>query len=164
MMTPPWKDSTPLASDVPRQANAAASMPTEICAQDWHTRAGSNRLRPVKPKIYSEKSRVGCEPYRANISAASCKARFEKAEEPMTLLKKRRGEHLRQGDILGCKGCKIGESVRSQLVQISLRKQKREEEDVPVGSEPQGQERSDPERNEKAASAAPPRTIAPPKT
>lgn len=162
-MTPPWKDSTPLASDVPRQANAAASMPTEICAQDWHTRAGYNRLRWVKPKIYSEKSRVGCEPYRANISAASCKARFEKAEEPMTLLKKRRGEHLRQGDILGCKGCKIGESVRSQLVQISLRKQKKDV-DVPEETEPRDQIRSESDSDEKAANAAPPRTIAPPKT
>ncbi len=80
----------------------------------------------------------------------------------MTVLRKRRGEHLRQGDVIGCRGCEVGESVRDQLVQISLRKKKMEEE-VPGGSGPQDEKRSDPERREKAASAAPPITIAPPK-
>jgi hypothetical protein len=107
----------------------------------------------VKPKIYSHKSRVDCENYRANISAAACRARFEKAEEHMTTLRKRRGEHLRQANLIGCKGCETGQSVQQQLVQISLRK-KKVFVDFPKKTETHEADQQDESRTEESSASA----------
>lgn len=109
----------------------------------------------VKLKVYSESTRIDCEKYSAQLSAASCAARHQKGNTELTLLDKRRGEHLRNSYVAQCKTCPVGQEVRRQLEAIEAKATAKKQAQS-------GEESLDDRNAENADQAKPPKTNAPP--
>lgn len=72
--------------------------------------------------IHSEFTTVECKPYHAYLTAKSCATRFSQANQQHAPTPRWNKMKNGCGDLSGCRGCPVGESVHKQLETLRMRK------------------------------------------